>query len=88
MRTTIEITEAKLRRLREMAAERGFKGYSAIIDEALEAYLNASPEAAETAKRNRQVAAILATEGSIGTDEAEGIERVVRELRKKWQEPS
>jgi hypothetical protein len=47
MRTTIEIADDKLRSLREIAARRGEKGYSKIIDEALEAYFAAPSTLAE-----------------------------------------
>lgn len=47
MRTTIEIADDKLWRLREIAARRGEKGYSKIIDEALEAYFAAPATLAE-----------------------------------------
>ncbi|MBK9546239.1 MAG: type II toxin-antitoxin system VapC family toxin [Dehalococcoidia bacterium] len=42
MRTTIEIDEAKLVKLKKMAAERGERGFSVLIDEALERYLDAA----------------------------------------------
>jgi hypothetical protein len=38
MRTTIEIADDKLARLRQLAAVRGKRGYSELIDEALEEY--------------------------------------------------
>ena len=38
MRTTIEIDDAKLVKLKTMAAERGERGFSVLIDEALERY--------------------------------------------------
>ncbi len=88
MRTTIEIADDKLRMLRELAAARGQKGYSTIINEALEAYLQCPPEDLSTAKRKRQAAAILAAAGTINEAEAEAMRRTVRELRQNWQESS
>ena len=41
MRTTIEIADDKLARLRQLAAIRGKRGYSDLIDEALEQYFAA-----------------------------------------------
>ncbi|MBK7726233.1 MAG: hypothetical protein IPI33_13655 [Dehalococcoidia bacterium] len=40
MRTTIEIDEAKLVKLKKMAAERGERGFSVLINETLERYLD------------------------------------------------
>ena len=39
MRTTIEIADDKLIKLKKLAAERGERGYSGLVDEALEQYL-------------------------------------------------
>src|SRR5688500_16978858 len=39
MRTTIEIDDDKLIKLKKLAAERGERGYSGLIDKALEQYL-------------------------------------------------
>ena len=47
MRTTIELSEGTLRSLRELAARRGEKGYSKIIEEALKAYFGAPSALAE-----------------------------------------
>lgn len=48
MRTTIEISDDTLRKLRELAARRGEKGYSRIVEEALGEYLAAGATLAET----------------------------------------
>ena len=39
MRTTIEIADDKLIKLKKLAAERGERGYSGLIDQALDRYL-------------------------------------------------
>ena len=41
MRTTIELSERTYTLLRATAAERGMRGFSAIVEEALERFLNA-----------------------------------------------
>jgi hypothetical protein len=40
MRTTIEIADDKLIKLKKLAAEGGQRGYSGLIDEALDKYLD------------------------------------------------
>ena len=42
MRTTIEIDDETLKKLRDLASERGERGYSRLINEALERYLTAA----------------------------------------------
>ena len=49
MRTTVEITSAQRARLLALAARRGDKGFSRLVQEALDAYLGAV--AGEEAKR-------------------------------------
>lgn len=81
MRTTIEIDDRKLRMLRELAARRGEKGYSRLIDEALEAYLTAhTPESPdERWSRLREL------EGAWGEEEAERVRERIRESRTRWR---
>lgn len=81
MRTTIEIADDKLRSLREIAARRGEKGYSKIIDEALEAYLTSS--GADETEERRALAEDL--EGSWGEERAEEVRLRVAESRKQWR---
>lgn len=90
MRTTIEIADDKLRRLREIAAQRGEKGYSKIIDEALEAYFAPDDGRAAALRREREERAerILALAGSISQEEAEAWKAEIRESRKRWRTPS
>lgn len=81
MRTTIEIADDKLRSLREIAARRGEKGYSKIIDEALEAYL-----AGRDADQSDARAALAEElEGAWGADKAEEVRRRVAESRTEWR---
>jgi predicted CopG family antitoxin len=39
MRTTVELSDAVYRRLRAAAAERGLRGFSELVEEALDSYL-------------------------------------------------
>lgn len=79
MRTTIEITPEQRVRLLEMAARRGDKGFSKIVREALDVYLQT--QASEGDKRRR----VLLLKGALGADEADGLRAVTREIRGSWR---
>jgi len=79
MRTTIEITNHQRARLLELAARRGLKGYSTLVQEALDRYLE------EQARQSDRVAAALAVLGSLDDDEADRLEASVREARGRWR---
>jgi len=81
MRTTIEITKAQHIRLLKLAAERKEKGFSRIVQEAIERYLS------EEAVRATRAARALATLGTLGEEEAEGCRAVLRETRddRNWR---
>lgn len=79
MRTTIEIRDEYRARLLEIAARRGEKGFSRIVEQALEAYLR-SEEAREEARR-----LALASRGSLTAKEAAGLEARAREVRESWR---
>ena len=81
MRTTIEIADDKLRSLREIAARRGEKGYSKIIDEALEAYLVAR----DTNESEERESLAEELEGAWGPERAEEVRRRVAESRAEWR---
>ena len=86
MRTTIEISDDTLRKLRELAARRGEKGYSRIIEEALGDYFGASrPDAGDSRTREERIRAL---EGSISEEEAEEWKAKIRESRRHWRTPS
>lgn len=79
MRTTIELKDESRARLLEMAARRGEKGFSTIIDEALDLYL-AAAEAGEGRRR-----AALALRGSLGAREADRFRAAASALRESWR---
>lgn len=86
MRTTIEIADDKLVKLKKLAAERGERGFSVLVDEALERYLETDPDPdAERARRERQAEAIRALAGSIDDETADQLRRSVRESRASWE---
>lgn len=82
MRTTIEIDDEKLIKLKKLAAERGERGFSKLVDEALAAFLGD----AEQQRRRRLANAICAAAGSITDETAEEMIRFARESRRTWHE--
>jgi hypothetical protein len=79
MRTTIELKDESRAKLLEMAARRGEKGFSTIIDEALDLYLRAA-EAGEGRRR-----AALALRGRLGAGAADRLRSVASALRGAWR---
>ena len=79
MRTTIEITSEQRARLVEMAARRGEKGFSKLVQQALDAYLKA--QAGEGKKRRRA----LMLKGALAAREADRLRAVTREIRDSWR---
>lgn len=79
MRTTIEIADETRARLLELAARRGEKGFSAIVQEALDGYFRAEED--RRARTERAIAAL----GSLDPLEADRLEDEVRELRSTWR---
>jgi hypothetical protein len=79
MRTTVEITSAQRARLLELAARRGDKGFSRLVQEALDAYLEAV--AGEEAKRRKA----LQLRGTLPEAEAEALREATREIRGTWR---
>ncbi|HZA50388.1 MAG TPA: ribbon-helix-helix protein, CopG family [Myxococcaceae bacterium] len=79
MRTTVEIDDAQRAELLRLAAQRGEKGFSSLIREALDLYLRQ-----HRAKREL-VAQALKLQGSFSEDEADALEASVARLREKWR---
>jgi hypothetical protein len=79
MRTTVEITDAQRAKLLELAAERGEKGFSRLVQEAIDRYL------AENAARLERVRAAQAAIGSLTDEQAEDLRRATRRLRATWR---
>jgi predicted transcriptional regulator len=79
MRTTIEITSEHRARLVELAARRGEKGFSHLIQEALDAYLKGQ------AKQDEQRRRALMLKGILGTREAERLREATRAIRESWR---
>jgi predicted transcriptional regulator len=79
MRTTIELRDDQRARLLEIAAQEGRKGFSHLIEEAVDRFLD------EEADRREEVAQALALVGSFGSEEAEALRTRTRELRARWR---
>ena len=78
MRTTIEISEAHRAALVRLAVERGERGFSRIVAEAVDAYLSNLG-----LSEDRRDAAGL--RGVLSEDQARDLESRVRTLRENWR---
>lgn len=79
MRTTIELSDDRRAKLLQIAAERGEKGFSRIIEEALDHYFE------ERERRRERVEAALGVLGSLDPERADRLEESVRRLRERWR---
>ncbi len=79
VRTTVEIDDAQRAELLKLAAQRGEKGFSSVIREALELYIR------QHRAKKEVVAQALELEGSFSDDEADALEASVRKLRGAWR---
>jgi hypothetical protein len=79
MRTTIEIADDKLIKLKKLAAERGERGYSGLIDTALERFLS------EVVSPNNAGEFIDEFQGLWTDEEAEEVRSRIAESRKHWR---
>ena len=79
MRTTIEMKPEHRARVLELAANRGEKGFSSVVAEALERYLEAERG------RTNAIRSALALKGSMKETEAAGLETRTRQIRANWR---
>jgi metal-responsive CopG/Arc/MetJ family transcriptional regulator len=79
MRTTVEITEEQRARLLALAARRGEKGFSKLVQEALDRYL------AGVDAREKEVRSALAVIGSFDDAEGAELEHETRSIRESWR---
>lgn len=76
MRTTIEIRDEHRIALAAIAAKRGLRGYSELVQEALDAYLaDVSGE---------DLDALLSLRGSLGPEQADKLEQRIAEAWSSW----
>lgn len=79
MRTTVEMKPEHRSALLSMASRRGQKGFSAVLEEAIELYLRAEED---RAKRRRTA---LALAGSLSAEHADKLRGRVQKLRENWR---
>jgi hypothetical protein len=79
VRTTVEIKDEHRAQLLELAARRGKKGFSDLIEEALEMYLDALRSGEQARKR------AAATRGTLSAKQADDLRARARELRASWR---
>ncbi len=79
MRTTVEITDEQRARLLELAARRGEKGFSKLVQEALEKYIE------ELEDHDRRVRDALSVLGKLDEATARDLEETTLHLRKTWR---
>jgi Arc/MetJ family transcription regulator len=79
MRTTIEMTDEQRAKLVHLAAQRGLKGFSALVQEALELYLKARDG------RSEEVRAALGVRGALKGKEADQLAERCRGIRSNWR---
>jgi hypothetical protein len=77
MRTTIELSDPVYRRLKATAVDRGLRGFSPIVEEALSEYFEVHG--------SRLTSAIAAARGAWGDEDAAALERERREAWATWQ---
>jgi metal-responsive CopG/Arc/MetJ family transcriptional regulator len=78
MRTTVELPDPLYRKLRAVAVQRGMRGFSPIVEEALTDYLAAEGQ------RRELVAAIEAAEGAWTDQDAAELETAIEQAWSLW----
>ena len=79
MRSTIEITDAQRSKLLAMAAARGMKGFSTLVQQALDEYLKKSELDESRIKK------ALASMGALDDDEARELAERCASTRENWR---
>ena len=79
MRTTVEIPDGQRARLLELAARRGEKGFSKLVQEAIAMFLDVQR------RREEKVQGALEVLGTFDDEAADRLEASVRELRSQWR---
>ena len=79
MRTTIELNENQRAALLHLAAKRGLKGFSHIVQEALERYLE------QQASRQNLIDAALELKGALSGEPADELTERVQDIRGHWR---
>jgi predicted transcriptional regulator len=78
MRTTVELSDPTYRRLRAAAAERGMRGFSELVEEAVDSYLQREDE------RRDLIRAIESAEGTWSDTDVREWEQARDEAWSSW----
>ena len=78
MRTTIEISDEHRSALLSIAAKKGLRGYSKIIEEAIDNYINNQSKSTDIKN------SVIAMKGTWEKD-TDQIKNNIKELRKNWK---
>lgn len=79
MRTTVEINDEQRAKLLELAARRREKGFSRLVQEAIEHYLQ------DLERREQAVRRALATLGTLSEKSEKRMKSSLRTLRDRWR---
>lgn len=79
MRTTVEMKAEHRSALLALAARRGEKGFSSVLAEAIEEYLDSERGRSQRRKQ------LLSLAGSLSTEEGERLRNVSKALRERWR---
>jgi len=79
MRTTVELTESQRAELLRIAAQRGMKGFSQLVQEAVDSYLEMQ------ASRATLIDAALAMKGALKNNSADEFEARTKTIRENWR---
>lgn len=79
MRTTIELTEDQRSELLRLAAQKGMKGFSQLVQEAVNAYLDSQNSRASL------IEAAIALKGSFQNKSADEFEQRTKAIRENWR---
>ena len=79
MRTTIELSNDHRSSLHSLAARRGLRGYSKLIQEAVDLYIQ------EMTAKERNTEQLLKMRGTWNKEEARNFQNKLREVRRNWK---
>lgn len=79
MRTTIELSDDHRSALHSIAARRGLRGYSRLIQEAIDFYIK------EKVKKREGTKEILKMRGTWSKEEAKQFKKRLEEIRRNWR---
>jgi hypothetical protein len=79
MRTTIELSDDHRSALHSLAARRGLRGYSKLIQEAIDFYIK------EKVKKEGGMKQLLKMKGTWSEEEARKLRKRIEEIRRNWK---